>query len=247
MVRTPLRPIVVALLLSAVAMPALAQNAHYNGKEVSRIYPLKTDGEFYMANGTVYCKGVANGTEKEINGKTFRVVYTKPDAANYAAIACTSNMTDMSEMPWPDKANFNEGISHWDTSNVTDMGYMFYQAREFNQDIGEWDTSNVTSMRSMFSSASAFNQDIGEWDTSNVNNMVGMFIVASAFNQDIGAWETSNVYDMGAMFSGSAFNHDISAWCVAKIATKPSHFDLSTPAWSPKADRQPVWGTCPPK
>ena len=29
-------------------------------------------------------------------------------------------------------------ISNWDTSNVTDMSWMFGDAYNFNQDIGEW-------------------------------------------------------------------------------------------------------------
>ncbi|MCZ8485201.1 BspA family leucine-rich repeat surface protein [Vibrio lentus] len=29
-------------------------------------------------------------------------------------------------------------MSDWDTSNVTNMAWMFYKARVFNQDIGHW-------------------------------------------------------------------------------------------------------------
>ena len=59
-------------------------------------------------------------------------------------------------------------ISLWDTSNVTDMSYMFQYASKFNGDIGGWDTSNVTGMGGMFWCAANFNQDIGKWNTSNV-------------------------------------------------------------------------------
>ena len=39
-----------------------------------------------------------------------------------------------------DKWAFNADISGWDTSSVTDMGYMFIGASAFNADISEWDT-----------------------------------------------------------------------------------------------------------
>ena len=47
-------------------------------------------------------------------------------------------------------------ISLWNTSNVTDMSQMFYNAKEFNEDIGGWDASNVTDMSGMFNCASNF-------------------------------------------------------------------------------------------
>ena len=37
---------------------------------------------------------------------------------------------------------------------------------EFNQDISSWDVSNVTDMRGMFE-RSSFNQDISSWDVSS--------------------------------------------------------------------------------
>ncbi|EAF9169181.1 BspA family leucine-rich repeat surface protein, partial [Listeria monocytogenes] len=34
----------------------------------------------------------------------------------------------------------------FDTSNVTDMSYMFYQSKLTSLDVSQWNTSNVTDM-----------------------------------------------------------------------------------------------------
>ncbi len=122
--------------------------------------------------------------------------------------------------------NFNQDISGWDVSNVTNMEWMFYCAEAFNQDIGGWDVSSVTDMEGMFYCAYAFNQDIGGWDVSNITNMEGMFVNVSAFNQDIGDWVVSSVTDMGDMFYGAdAFNQDIGDWDVSSVKMMPYMFE----------------------
>ena len=71
--------------------------------------------------------------------------------------------------------SFNDDISRWDTSNVTTMYGMFWNAHAFNGDLSRWDTSNVTTMECMFCDAHAFNGDLSRWDTSNVTTTMGMF------------------------------------------------------------------------
>ena len=52
---------------------------------------------------------------------------------------------------------------------------MFYGCKLFNQDISNWDVSNVTNMYSMFFKCLSFNQDISNWDVSNVEDYGDIF------------------------------------------------------------------------
>ncbi len=112
-----------------------------------------------------------------------------------------------------DSLNGPQNIDNWNTSNVTDMGYLFAQSRKFNQAIGNWNTSNVTSMLGMFYLAEGFNQTIDSWNTGSVTNMKEMFYGATNFNQPIGNWNTSNITNMSYMFfSAYDFNQPIDNW-----------------------------------
>ncbi|MFV0553608.1 MAG: BspA family leucine-rich repeat surface protein [Mangrovibacterium sp.] len=53
------------------------------------------------------------------------------------------------------------------TSRVTNMTGMF-ERTPFNQDISGWNVSAVTEMYAMFSDATLFNQDLSDWDVSSV-------------------------------------------------------------------------------
>ena len=103
-----------------------------------------------------------------------------------------------------DKRDFNDDISKWNVSNVTDMSHMFDYCDEdedgdeqepiFNGDISGWDVSSVTNMSFMFSD-SRFNGNISGWDVSSVTDMYGMFS-HSQFNGDISGWDVSSVTNM---------------------------------------------------
>ena len=143
-----------------------------------------------------------------------------------------------------DQDDFNEDISHWDVSNVTNMSGMFSYADAFDQPIGDWDVSNVTSTRSMFLNTDAFNQSIGKWDVSSMTNMWNMFRSTTAFNQPIGDWDVSNVTNMWRMFRNTdAFDQNISGWCVSQISSEPDSFAVDAAL---TAANKPTWGTCPP-
>ena len=88
--------------------------------------------------------------------------------------------------PMKDSNELREAVALWSSDEST--------AKNKYGHIGNWDTSNVTDMSYMFQYASKFNGDIGNWNTSKVTNMVGMFFGANNFNKDyIINWDTSNV------------------------------------------------------
>jgi surface protein len=128
---------------------------------------------------------------------------------------------------------------------VSNLKDMFYGTTSFNQDLSQWDISNVTNIEFMFFQ-SAFNSDISGWNTSQVTNMQNMFNAATNFNQDISQWDTSKVELMVGMFNGaSSFNQDLSGWCVSLIGSKPFGFDDAATVWVNNPPSRPVWGTCP--
>ena len=109
-------------------------------------------------------------------------------------------------------------ISHWDTSDVTDMKGLFLNKRHFNDDISAWDVRKVENMNSMFGGATLFNSDISAWDVAKVTKMNRMFYDATLFNSDISAWDVRNVTDMTLMFNyATSFTSDISAWNVGNV------------------------------
>ncbi|ACL42438.1 lipoprotein (plasmid) [Pseudarthrobacter chlorophenolicus A6] len=124
-----------------------------------------------------------------------------------------THLTDVNRMPstvtsyyglFDSATSFNGDISDWDTSNVTDMSWMF-SGSAFNQDISGWNTSKVTEMGMMFYNADAFNQDISGWDTSNVSNMLYMFFANDSFDQDLSNWNVAKVGETYHMyFNGSS-------------------------------------------
>ena len=112
--------------------------------------------------------------------------------------------------------SFNQDLSGWDVSHITDMSNMFQGATSFNSPL-LWGgkVSNVIKMGYMFQGATSFNQDISGWDVSSVTDMSGMFQGATSFNQPIGLWgsKTANVGNYSFMFQeASSFDQNLGTW-----------------------------------
>ena len=164
---------------------------------------------FSTGDELVFVAG-ADATGLFSGGSSYNGWQNETAAWDFGEHTDTSNVTDMSFMFYHLQA-FNGTLDgNWDTSNVTNMKSMFYEAGIFNQDIDGWNTSNVTIMADMFRYTTYFNRDIGGWNTSSVTNMCNMFQSAKNFNRDIGRWDTSNVTNMSRMFFyAPRFNRDI--------------------------------------
>ena len=115
-------------------------------------------------------------------------------------------------------------ISTWDTSEITDFSYLFYEGTNsgpsklnFNEDISHWDVSRATSMNQMFRDCAVFNQNLNKWNTSRLQDASYMFYGVSTFNQDIGGWDVSSVTDFSYMLRYTAFNQDISGWDTTSV------------------------------
>lgn len=99
-------------------------------------------------------------------------------------------------------------LSNWDTSNVTNMLYMFAGQTNLTSlgDLSKWNTSKVTNMAYRFYDLKNIDDgklDLTGWDTSNVTDMSYMFF--NMFLQKdlsfVNDWNTGKVTDMSYMFA----------------------------------------------
>lgn len=102
-------------------------------------------------------------------------------------------------------------LSTFNTSNVTDMSYMFHQARNLKElDLSMFNTSKVKDMSFMFGCESDWyylnmeslaSLNLSSFDTRNVTNMNSMFRGCKVLPAlDLSSFNTSGVRDMEFMF-----------------------------------------------
>lgn len=112
-------------------------------------------------------------------------------------------------------------IANLDTSNLTDLKYMFYNCTKLTEcDLSTWNTSNVTDMSYLFDSCYALQSaNLKELNTSNVTNMQRMFYnCAKLTSLDISTLNTSNVTNMAQMFNGVKVSElDLSHFDTSKV------------------------------
>lgn len=124
-------------------------------------------------------------------------------------------------------------VSSWDTSNVVDMAFMFYENNSLVSldPLENWNTSNAANMSFMFKGLKLItNIDaLSKWDLSNVGTMQHMFHGAQSLENINGAtnWNVSKVTDMLALFMDAKQLSDISGvikWNTSNVTSMRSLF-----------------------
>ena len=146
-------------------------------------------------------------------------------------------------------------LTHWNTSNVTNMSNMFYHNSISDlKPLANWDVSNVKSMFHMFSSNQISNlTGLAKWDTSNVTDMNGMFGSNQISNlSPLASWDTSEVTDMNGMFGSNQISNlsPLTSWNTGNVtsmsymfANNPDLIDLKPIAnWNWNMSSVDDWG-----
>jgi len=100
-------------------------------------------------------------------------------------------------------------LQHWDTSNVTDMSFMFANMSTTTNwsAIAAWDVESVTNFESMFEDLpSSVNPDISAWNPTSAIDMTNMFKNAVSFNQDLSGWNVPLIEESPEGFDEGATN-----------------------------------------
>ena len=96
-----------------------------------------------------------------------------------------------------------EHLENLDTSNVTDMSYMFDMCSNLSSiDLSGLNTSNVTDISFMFAGCSSLNSiNLSNLKTNNVTNMQGFLLMCEELTTvNLSSFNTSNVTNMDSMF-----------------------------------------------
>ena len=140
------------------------------------------------------------------------------------------------------------GISYLNTSEVTNMAYMFDYCESLTSlDVSHFNTANVTDMTRMFYTCSALKSlDLSHFNTANVTSMYAMFYRCSNLTSlDVSSFNTANVIHMTSMFSrcSGLTSLDLSSFDTHNVTYISSMFDnchrlvtiLAGDAWTTEA------------
>ena len=172
-----------------------------------------------------------NSSEKSINSSNLSDTNNLYDIG-YDPIFMDPKLSDISKISTPfntdnsDLWGQNNSFSLINTSQVTDMSYMFYGCHSLISlpDISKWDTYNVISLNYLFYKCNNLQSlpDISNWNISNVIYMNSIFGGCSLIKSlpDLSKWITTRANYMNSLFEGCkslVLLPDISKWNTSNV------------------------------
>ncbi len=178
--------------------------------------PMVSETEAFADDNDVKAYAVRNGDWLEVHtlAKSFKLPeYSAELFSGCSSLTSldlsgfdTSSVTNMGYMFSGCSSLTSLDLSGFVTSSVTDMNGMFKSCLSLKSlDLSSFDTSSVTYMNQMFEGCSSLNSiTFGEdFDTSSVTTMGFMFLFCESLNSlDLSGFDTSSVTDMNCMFTG---------------------------------------------
>lgn len=125
-----------------------------------------------------------------------------------------------------------KGVENLDTSNVTDMTYMFSDCIVPSLDLSKWDTSKVTNMNGMFSGSKAKTLNLSGFNTKNVTSMHNMFCEINVETLDLSSFDltsdtvTTQMF-MDAVITNAYAKNDTIAGILNNSSSKPTTFTFT--------------------
>ncbi len=199
--KTTLHRMFVLLITLMSAISANAQEAYANYTSSDRTLTFYYDNLRSTRTGTTYDLNTGDNSPgwytDGIGSSVIKVVFdhsfagARPTTTGYWFYY----MTNLESI---------EGMSYLNTSEVTNMAWMFSNCRILkNLDLSHFDTSKVTKMVSMFNNyRSLINLDLSSFNTRNVADMTNMFYRCTKLQTIyVGdGWSTSAVTSSDGMF-----------------------------------------------
>ena len=187
---------------------------------------LKIFGERFVKNNKKNCKIITDKKEYNLISHLEKNESNSNNNILEIKLKIIKPLINMKEMFSNCESLISFDDNNLNTSNVTDISYMFYECHNLSElsDISKWDTSKINDMSNLFKGCQLLINipDISKWDTSKVNDMSSMFGECSSLLKlpDISKWNIKNVTDISSMFEGCSslsYFPDISIWNTSNI------------------------------
>ena len=207
--------VLVAAMMCALGAAAAEAYANYT--------PSNTTLTFYYDN----YRSSRTGTTYDLNtGNNWPGWMSDGTAASVTRVVFNSSFAGArpsSTQAWfADMTNLQSvsGMQYLNTSEVTNMFYMFAYCGLPSLNLSYLNTSSVTSMEGMFLNSSFTSLDVSSFNTSNVVDMNEMFAYCyNLTSLDLSTFNTSNVTNMEGMFNESISLESInmSNWSTSNV------------------------------